>query len=278
MVSIIDFRGHICALINVFSDIRRHRRLIVVLARRELYEPHAGQMLGRFWAWGHPLFLLAVYAFVFDMIFRAKVGGSADLPLNYTSYVLSGLVPWMTFQQSMGRGTSSISSNVSLVKQIVFPVEVLPIRSALSSMIILGLGCLFILIYNFIVQGAIFWTYLMIVPLATIQLIAMIGISLTLSATSVFLRDIREFIQLLCIINIYMMPAVYLPSMVPPEFRLFLYFNPFSYMVWCYQDVLYFGRFEHPLAWLVFGAGSLLALAFGYRIFRKLKPMFGNAL
>ena len=61
-------------------------------------------------------------------------------------------------------------------------------------------------------------------------------------------------------------------------FQAALYFNPFSYMVWCFQDAIYFGRFEHPSAWIVFPLLSALLLTLGYRAFRKLKPMFGNVL
>jgi lipopolysaccharide transport system permease protein len=57
-----------------------------------------------------------------------------------------------------------------------------------------------------------------------------------------------------------------------------LYLNPFSYMIWCYQDALYFGRFEHPAAWVVFPLASLFTFALGYRVFRKLKTFFGNVL
>jgi lipopolysaccharide transport system permease protein len=61
-------------------------------------------------------------------------------------------------------------------------------------------------------------------------------------------------------------------------FKPVLYLNPFSYMGWCYQDALYFGRFEHPWAWCLFAGGSLLTFVTGYRLFRWLKPHFGNAL
>jgi lipopolysaccharide transport system permease protein len=48
--------------------------------------------------------------------------------------------------------------------------------------------------------------------------------------------------------------------------------------VWCYQDVIYFGRVEHPWAWLVWPVFSLAVFVIGYRLFRKLGMMFGNVL
>ena len=106
----------------------------------------------------------------------------------------------------------------------------------------------------------------------------MIGVAFALAAVGAFLRDLKEIIQLTVTAGIYVSPIFYLPDWVPSPFRPLLYANPFSYMVWCFQDVLYFGRFEHPWAWLVFTVGSVLSLAAGYCLFRRLRPFFGGVL
>ena len=275
---IADFRGHIAAINEAAHIIFLNRQLAAVLVRREIAEPHAGQLFGWFWAVVHPLFLMAVYAVVFNLIFRARIGGTYALPLDYTVYVLSGLVPWMTFQQSMTKGTQAVTAHASLVKQIVFPLEVLPVRSAISSLVVLVLGTAFLFIYVGIKDQTVLWTYALLPLLALSMTIAMIGSAFALAALTVFVRDVRDFVQLFCIVNIYIIPAVYLPSAVPGPLRLLIYINPFSYMVWCFQDVLYFGRVQHPLAWVVFPSFSVVILALGYRLFRKLKPLFGNVL
>jgi len=278
MGKLIDIPGYARAYRELLGILRRHARLLLLLTRREIVEPHAGQLLGAFWVIGHPLFLLAVYTAIFNLIFRAHIGGSVELPLDYTAYVLSGLVPWMAFQQGITKGVSAIVSNATLVKQQIFPVEVLPLRSALSSGIVLILGVVFLTLYDVLREHAAYWTFILIVPIALLQLAATAGLAFVLSSLGVFLRDVREMVQLFCVVNIYLMPAIYLPSMIPPPFRPLLYANPFSYVIWCYQDALYFGRIEHPWAWAINIAFSLIILVIGYRLFRKLKPMFGNVL
>ena len=49
-------------------------------------------------------------------------------------------------------------------------------------------------------------------------------------------------------------------------------------MILCWRDVLYFGRFENPLAWFLVIIGSLLVFTTGFALFRRLKIMFGNIL
>jgi lipopolysaccharide transport system permease protein len=89
---------------------------------------------------------------------------------------------------------------------------------------------------------------------------------------------LKDVIALYGNIGTYLIPVVYLPGWVPPIFKPLLYVNPFSYMTWMYQDVLYFGRIEHPVAWIVFPLFSVVVFALGYRVFRRLKPLFGGAL
>jgi lipopolysaccharide transport system permease protein len=74
------------------------------------------------------------------------------------------------------------------------------------------------------------------------------------------------------------MPTVYLPDWMPRILQPVIYLNPFSYVIWVYQDVLFFGTFRHPYAWLVTLVFALLALGLGYRTFEKLKPYYGNVL
>ena len=49
-------------------------------------------------------------------------------------------------------------------------------------------------------------------------------------------------------------------------------------MIWCWQDVLYFGSIEHRAAWFIFPAWSIFVLAGGFRVFRRLRPFFANVL
>ena len=95
------------------------------LARRDIADRYVGQFLGMFWAVAHPLFMMGIYVFIFAFVFKVKIGDSLDIPRDYTVYILSGLIPWMAFQECMSKSCSAISANSSLVKQVVFPVEVL---------------------------------------------------------------------------------------------------------------------------------------------------------
>ncbi len=255
------------------------RRLLVwEMARREVSERYSGQLLGVVWAVGHPVIVIGVYLFVFKYVFRMNVGGTADMPMDYAVYMLAGLIPWVTVQEVASKTTVSIKSHTSLVKQAVFPSEVLPVKTVLAALLSQVVSTTALIIYVLSKYHGTPWTYALVPVLFVIQVSGLVGFGLLLSAFGVFIRDLKDVVQVATVIGLYLLPVFYLPAMVPEVFRPLLYANPFSYLIWCYQDVYYFGRFEHPMAWVVLTILSLATLTLGAVVFRRLKPAFGNVL
>jgi lipopolysaccharide transport system permease protein len=103
------------------------------------------------------------------------------------------------------------------------------------------------------------------------QILLMTGLAFSLATVGAYFRDLKDVAQLFSVCSIYLLPIFYLPTMVPDIFKPLIYLNPFSYMIWCYQDAIYFGRIAHPIAWVVFPLLSVTTFIVGYRLFRKLK-------
>jgi homopolymeric O-antigen transport system permease protein len=160
----------------------------------------------------------------------------------------------------------------------VFDLNVLPIVTALFACLPLSLGLGFVGVYTLFVYGSVPVLYLLLPVVVIFQFFAMAGVAFGLAALGAFVRDVRDVVQLSSIVLIFLMPIVYLPNQIPAAFNPILWLNPFTYMVYVYQDVLYFGRFDHPFSWLAFGLGSLFVFALGYRLFRRVKPYFANVI
>ncbi len=278
MNAIFNIRSHFQAFRELVCLLTKHRQLTIEMSKREITDRYLGQILGTLWVVGHPLALMGVYIFIFVFVFKIKVGGTREMPLDFTTYLLSGLIPWMSFQESMGKGSTVITSNSSLVKQVIFPIEILPVKVVIASLITMVVSLFLLVVYVLIKHHSLPWTYILIPLLMFLQTLAMIGVSYVLSSVGVFLRDIKDFVQVFCLMGFYLMPIFYLPQSVPGLFRPILYINPFSYLVWCYQDALYYGRFEHWWAWIIFPVSSVLMFCGGYRVFRKLKVILGNVI
>jgi len=266
------------AFVEGASLLRRHRRLLLTMVRRDLALRHINQVMGSFWIVGHPLFLMALFVFIFAVVFDPKVGGTYELPRDYTVYILSGLVPWMAILPALTASCNSIVANSALVKQFTFHLEILPAKDVFTASVIWVVGMIVIALYTLLHYGSLPWTYLLLPLGAAIHLLVVVGLAFLLSAVTVFLRDTQDLVTVFANAGVYIIPVTYLPQWVPQLFRPVLYLNPFSYLIWMYQDILYFGRIEHPGSWVASGVGGLLIFAFGYRVFRRLKPIFGNVL
>jgi lipopolysaccharide transport system permease protein len=270
--------SNFAAFRELFVLLTRHRQLTIEMAKREIADRYSGQVFGLLWAFGHPLTVMLVYVFIFRFVFSIKIGGTVEMPLDYSAYLLSGLIPWLAFSEAMNKACTVVAGNATLVKQVIFPLEVLPVKGSLATLATALIFFLLLLGYIVLALKVVPWTFLLLPVLILLQVLAMIGVSYTLSAIGVFFRDIKDFVQVFSVVGVYLMPAFYLPALVPAIFRPLLYLNPFSYMIWCFQDAIYFGRLEHRLAWIVFPLSSLVIFVLGYRFFRKLRPMFANVL
>ena len=63
--------------IEMFANLWRHRDLIKASAKREVLGRYRGSFLGVLWSFFNPLFMLAVYTFVFSVVFQARWGGGS---------------------------------------------------------------------------------------------------------------------------------------------------------------------------------------------------------
>lgn len=278
MLSLFNPRGNFQAFGELVLLLTRYRQLTWVMAKREITERYSGQLFGTLWTIGHPLTLIILYIFVFGFVFRMRMGGTVNLPFDYTTYMLSGLIPWLAFQESMSKASTVIISNANVVKQVIFPIEVLPVKGVLATLVTEVIFFGLLTLYVLSIHHSLLWSWILLPLLFLLQALAMIGVSYILAAVGAYFRDIKDIVQVFSTVAFFLMPMIYLPEAIPSAVRVVLYLNPFSYMVWCYQDILFFGQWEHPWAWLVFIGTSLGVFVLGYRLFRKLKIMFGNVL
>ena len=260
------------------SVILRHRALIAELVARDVKGAHAAHSLGAVWIFVQPLVVVGTYMLIFGVVIGSKIEATAAFPGDYTSYILTGLVPWLITSNALGRAPSLLVGNANLVKQVVFPIETMPVASVVACFIIFIPSIVLMAAYK-LFAGAGLTPIAMLLPLVLcLHGMFTLGLMLALSVTTPFLRDIRELVTVYLAISMYFTPSVYLPDWVPRAIRPILYLNPFSYVVWVYQDVLFFGRISHGFAWIVFALMAIGAMVGGLFIFRKLKPYLGNVL
>lgn len=262
----------------VAAQLVRRRELLLELAKRELTDRYAGQWLGAWWVIVHPLIMMGVYVVLFGVILQIKLERAPGVPGDYILYLLAGLIPWLALQDGLVRSCQAITGHATLVKQVVFPVEVLPLKSMVPALVSQMVALSVLVAYVLVQEHRISLAYGLLPLVVALQALLTIGLAYAVSAVAVYIRDLKDLVQVFGVVGLYLVPALYVPEWVPDLLRPVVTMNPFSSMVWCYQDVLYWGTIAHPWAWVAFPLTTLVACLAGAAVFRHLKTWFGNAL
>lgn len=275
---LIDVRSNWDATLGAARLLWRRRELLFEMTRRDVVDRYAGQVLGSAWAIIAPLLTMATYMLAFGVIFRSRIGPS-DNGTGYVAFALAGLVPWMGLQDGLSRATAAIVGNGNLVKQIVFPIEVLPLKVALGTLPALAIGLVATICMSTIAGRLNPVGLLVFLPIALVSYILFLaGLSYVLAAIGVFVRDVKDLIAFLLTIGLFLNPILYTPAGTPHWLQPLFLASPISYMIWCFRDALIGRDPGHVWSWLVFPTISIFAFVLGWRVFRMLKPTFGNAL
>jgi lipopolysaccharide transport system permease protein len=265
---------------ELVRTVARHWRLLAALAKRDLSDEYVSHSLSMSWTVIHPLAVMLVYLFVFTAVFPSRIAAPPGVATDAIVYLMAGMVPWLTLSQVMGRSSGSVVNNSSIVKQMAFPLELLPIKTLAGPLVFGATSLAFVIGYGlWITGGAILPAYLLgLLPLILLSFLVLAGISLVLACAQVFIRDLKEFITIFLAIGLFVHPILYFPNAIPAAVRPIVYVSPFSYLLFCWQDVLFYGAIERPWAWVVTAVFAGALFAFAARLFVVSKSHFGDFL
>ena len=248
--------------------IAQHRRLLVAITRVELSKRYAGSVLGLGWVILQPALLLSVYLFIYMVVFRVRFPGYSTF--DYVLYVFCGLVPYLGFMEGLTSGSLSLKQNMHLVKNVMLPIELVPVRSVLVGMTsqFVSLGIVAVLVtLSGLLTPQVLWVPIIVV----LQVALLLGLTWILASITVALPDITYFINLFVFLLMFLSPIAYQPEMVPPGFQWVVYLNPLSYMMDAYRDSLLNGSWPDPRGFAIFATISLVVFALGATFFRAFK-------
>lgn len=259
-------------MLSSLAELASYRELLRNLVARDLKVRYRNSVLGFFWCLANPLMMMVVFTVVFTILMKN------DIP-NYAVFVLSGVLAWNLFSTALGGAIQSIVQNSSLVMKVYFPREVLPLSVVLAN----GVNFLFALIVLFaliFVSGVRLGPSLLFLPvILLIQLAFTAGLALLLSALTVFYRDVGIIMETGLLAWFFLTPVFYrIEDLVPDYARLMYVVNPMASIISAYRDVLYKGGMPALDFLARTGATSLVVLAVGYWVFRRLAPRFGEEL
>lgn len=262
----------------LLASVWSHRRLILTLTRREVLGRYRGSALGLAWSFFNPVLMLAVYTFVFSVVFRARWSGASESRVEFAIILFAGLLVFNLFSECVNRAPGLVIANANYVKKVVFPLEVLPVVSLASALfhgaVSLGVWLAF--------YGAAFGVpppTALLLPVVIAPLLAFtLGLSWLLASLGVYLRDVGQIVGIATSALMFLSPVFFPTSALPAELQPVLALNPLALVIEHVRDVLIFGRLPGAAAFAVQVAGSLVVMGLGYAWFQKTRRGFADVL
>jgi lipopolysaccharide transport system permease protein len=255
------------------------RELLWQLARREVQARYRGSWLGVFWALLNPVLMLALYTYVFSVVFGSR--WSANSPpgsVDFALAVFAGLIPFNLFSENLNAAPGLVLGNASYVKRVVFPLEVLPLARLLASLVQAGLSLLVLVAAIWWFRDVIPWT-IVFAPLVIVPLVLLtLGCSLLLASLGVFVRDIGNVVHVAVSALMFLSPVFYPLSRPPESVRTVLAWNPLAPILESFRGVVLEGASPDWMAWMNMTCVSAGAALAGWIWFAKSKNAFADVL
>ena len=262
--------------IRFLRDLFISRSLIINLAKNDFKSRYLQNYLGILWAFIQPTTMILIFWFVFEVGFKS-------IPVDNFPFILwliTGMIPWFFFSESLQSATQSILSNTFLVKKIVFRVALLPIIQIISALtvhiffLIFAMGMF--LYYGF--TPTLYWIQIIYYLFASIVLI--LGLSWLSSSIIVFFRDLGQIITMLIQFGFWLTPIFWSMKILPDKYHTIIEANPIYYLVEGYRDSFIYQVWfwEKPGLTLHYWIITITIFIIGAIVFRKLRPHFADVL
>jgi len=259
-------------------SIYRNRRLIVDLIKREVVGRYKGSTLGLLWSFFNPVLMLAVYTFLFSVVFKARWLGGSDSKVEFALILFSGLLMFNLFSEVLNRAPGLILNNANYVKKVIFPLEILPVvtlgAAAFHMLVSLAVWLIFFLVFFNVPSWTALQVILIFVPLALMTL----GLAWLLASLGVYLRDVGQVIGLVTTVLMFLSPVFYPVAALPEKFRAIMYLNPLTYIIEDTRNVMIWGKSLDWFHWGSLTALSALIAWLGFAWFQKTRKGFADVL
>jgi lipopolysaccharide transport system permease protein len=252
--------------------------LIGRLAGRDVQARYRSSALGLLWALFLPLVMLAVYSFVFTIVFKARWDMATGAKGEFAIILFSGLILHQWFTDVLVRSPNLIVEQANFVKKIIFPLHILTPVHVVSTAVHFAISLAVMLAGAYFIYGSLPATLLYLPIILAPFVILMLGLSWFLAAIGVFVRDVAHIMGILSTVLLFFSTIFYPASRLPEKLQPLLYLNPLSFIVDSVRDVALWGKAPH---WEGLGIYTLIAVAMyviGLWVFNKTRKGFADVL
>ncbi|MDD5236067.1 MAG: ABC transporter permease [Candidatus Omnitrophica bacterium] len=248
--------------LNRFKKVYTFRHALLEMTIKQLKIKYAGSMLGIWWAVITPLILTMSIYFVFEKVFKVNIPHNAF-------FILAGIIPWFFFSNALQEAANSFIVNTPVLKQGIFPRELIPISTVLANLLNFLIGLCALLPFFIFLNIKSLNSLILLLPLIAFNLIFILGLGILFSCINIFFRDFSHFLNIAFLPWFWVTPIFYSLDMVPLNLQWICKANPMTYYISSYQSILIKAEAPALFTILVLIFLSLGSFVIGYLFFIK---------
>jgi len=244
--------------------------LIFELAKRDFTERYSGSALGFMWSFIYPLINIVIYIIIFGNLMGARLPGDTSI-WGYGVYLISGLVPWTAFTNTVTRASTVFLDKKNIIGKIHVDLPTLPlfivISESVTFVITLAIFFVILLITKVPLSG-----YIVFIPLIyVIQQVLAYALGFFLAMFVVFLRDLKEVVTIGFMVWFWFTPIVYVFDILPAFAKPFLMWNPMLAIISSFHNIFIYQKSPSFYYLALVLVVSLVLIVVDYIIFKKLE-------
>ena len=230
---------------------KHYLSLILQKSASDLISEARRGYLGILWWIIEPVVYMLVFYLIFVIVFNR--GGE-----DRVAFLLTGLVVWKWFGNSIPQCSTSISSNIGLIRQVYIPKHVFPAMVIMTTT--MKFMIVFVLLMIFLVFAGINPTaaWISIPVLVGLQLLLTLAIGAVLASIVPFIPDLKLIIDNGMMLLFFLSGIFFDISSASPEIKSYLYLNPMVLIIESYRRVLLDGLWPD---WSLLGSIFSISLA-----------------
>jgi lipopolysaccharide transport system permease protein len=221
--------------------------------------------LGVIWSVANPLLMMGILTFVFTRIYP-----NPNIH-DFALFALCALVPFNFYSLAAIPGTTSLLENQTLIKRVRCPRSIFPIAAVLSSSLhfLIQIGLLISLLFIFGHSINRYWIWLL--PIWTMEVVFLCGLTLITSALNVYYRDVRYLVECSTLVMFWMVPVFYNLEMIPQRYRMLYVLNPIAAVAVVDRQIMLTATGPSMSIMLQLAGVSLAVLVLGFAVFGHLE-------
>ena len=248
--------------------------LLMHFVRQDLVDRHAGSALGAIWTLLLPLANILIFTLVFSRIMGARLemlGLESLGPYSYSVYLVTGLLAWNCFANTITRITQVFHEKANLIGKVRLSLFSLPLFVLVSETIVYLISMGFFVVFLCLIDFTWSWHWLWLPLIFATQMLLAYGLGLIFAVLSVFLRDIKEFVGVVTQFWCWMTPIVYVVSILPERWLPLFALIPIYHTTKALRDTLILGQPPDIAILATVAGGAVLLLLGGLFLGRKLE-------